>query len=317
MRKNKNNNAERSNALDLVHGGKSVPENLIRRYVDGTKRRVEELVKEKSRLYEEAAKYRSKLRKPSARNDGKDPEAARAVERLRKFTARLQKRRVIAPTVAKLTPGIMAGAYSVRLTPPYDFANIFISAGSPTAAGNSAFAHRRAGEMGWSISAATKENQNPVAITEIGVFFIPMFGPAILRAGVNPADSFAWWINSLGDVASTDAFMSCGITAFRKDGTQDFSVPSTGGSIPLWSERDGDVLKFDFGSNSDNPMSASMEVDTHHFYLVSVRCLGVAFARGWQGKFASQSGGIASITVPFIDLDLRLIPVVSQALQAR
>lgn len=312
MRKKKVRKFEWS-ALDLAHGGKAVPANSIRRYLAGTQDRVEGLIKEKSKLYQEAARYRRKLRRPSAAG-GKDPEVARAVEGLRKFTNRLQKRKVIAPAVAKLAPGILAGSYAVRLTPPYDFANVFISAGAPKAAGNSAFARRHAGEMGWSISAATKENQNPVAITEIGAFFIPMFGPALLRASVNPAVSFAWWINSLGFVAETHASMSFGITAFRKDGTEDFGIPRTGGSIGLWSERDGDVLKFDFGSNSDNPMSASIEVDTNHFYLVSVRCLGVAFAKGWEGRFASQAGGILSIAVPFIDLDLRLIPVVSQAL---
>jgi len=74
---NKNKSAGRSNALDLVHGSKGVPENLIRHYLNGTKRRVEQLVKEKSQLYQEAARCRSKLRKPRSRND-KDPEVARA-----------------------------------------------------------------------------------------------------------------------------------------------------------------------------------------------------------------------------------------------
>lgn len=304
MRKIKGKSIADNRALNLAHAGRAIPPAVMRRAMTEANGRLQGLAKEKIRLYREAGKYRRKLRQPV---DGRYPAVARDVKGLREIGNRLAKRKVIAPALVKPVPGILSGSYSLRLTPVYDYGNLNYF---PHNSRNSAFARRRTGELGFNMLAERKGADAFVSIS-LGAFFIPMFGPAHLRASINPALSFAWWIISTGAEAITLALMDFRISPYKFDGTYDVNVhPTSSGTRDLWFEQIGLDLDFDFGSISDNPMNAAVDVDTDHFYLIQLECLGQAFSFGTDKPgFTGVAGGILNATLPYIDLDLQWIPV--------
>jgi len=286
-------------ALALAHGGQTIPPAVLRAALADAKARSGGIGKEKLGLYREADRYRRK-------------EAAPDLAGLRRIGDRIAKRKVVAPPVARSAGAIVAGSYTLRLTPGYDFGAIH---SSPQDARNTAFVHRLTGNLGLSMY-AERRGHDAFGSVSIGAFFVPMFGPARLRASINLPLSFAWWTISTGVTAVTLGMLSFDIATFRRDGTRVPSVHRTGGGFKVvWFNQIGIDLDFDFGSISDNPMTAGVEVDTDHFYLISLQCFGQAFSNGEDKPgFTANAGGILNATLPFIDLDLELIPVVSQAL---
>jgi hypothetical protein len=305
MRKSKNRIAD-IGARELARGGRTIPPAVMRSAKENTKTRVAGVSKETLRLCREAAAFRRKLQKPL---DRKDPQVAHAVAGLRGIGDRLAKRKVLAPAAARLTPGIIAGSYSLRLTPGYDYGDVNVVAPDSR---NSAFVQRSIGALGFEIY-TDNPNVLPFANATIGSFFFPMFGPARMRASINPTLAYAWWTVATGSDALTLAVMSMNVYSILPDGTYVPNVNETGGGIKsIWYNQDQQgLLEFGVQSVSDNPMTAGVDVDTDHFYLITLECLGEAFSLTTDG-FTSVAGGILNMMLPYIDIDVQLIPKISQ-----
>ena len=313
MRK-KRGTSSQNNALKSLAGGKAVAEDLARRHMADLLRGLQARFKEKSKLQREASKYLSKIRKPMAKADSK--EIGRAVDGQRAMAAKLAKRKLIVPRTSLEVGGVLAGSYSVRLAPPYDYASTQPYTSNPE---ETASANRFAGQMGCSASTFEVEGSSFLgAQASIGSFFFPPFGPGILQARANPALTFSWLVENV----QTDGFvglpaslglLSLGIIGYR--GTQ--IGPSSSQLVSLWGE-DIDLelgefgVKFDFESIGNNPLATQLDVDTDHFYLVYVNCFCLAQANGWQATRTLASASL-SVTLPSISLGLQLVPVLSEA----
>ncbi|HKT80951.1 MAG TPA: hypothetical protein VJP86_12075 [Vicinamibacterales bacterium] len=258
-------------------------------------------------LYRELSKHRSRVRTALDRA-GRDRLAVRAAvngDRARKI-GKLLARHTVAPVVP-FTPGIFDAATVLRLTPGYDLGSI---QSFPKNARNSAFVHRRTGEMGFDVF-AERHGEDASATIALSAVFIPSTGPAHLKATISPSISFAFWTISTGTVAITLALKSFSISPFRFDGSFDVNVPTTGGGFnTIWFKQIGIDLDFGFGTE-ETPMHASADVDTNHFYVIGLECIGQAFSAGDDRPgFTSNAGGILRASLPFIDLELRSIPIV-------
>jgi hypothetical protein len=303
MRRKRRGTDRRGNALELLHGGETVPARLLRQRMVEIKQSLEAQFKEKGALQRDAAKYRSKLQ-PVPAFTGGDPQVARAVDGLRGISGRLARRKLIAPRVAREAPAILTGLLGVRVTPPYDYADAFdgIGFGSPEL---SALADKNSGQMSFTIVADDDAPSDGYAYAAMGIFLRPLFGPAILRAWANPAFAFSWWTNSISASAPAGSFALGGLQIIGE-------TDSVSQHLPLWHVNESQELSFDFGSNPGYPLVVEMNVDVGQQYTLNVFCEGAVNASGWPGSLA---GSNLSINVPSIVWELSLRPLVSQGLK--
>ncbi len=305
MRKKSMGTGSRGAALEFLRGGKTVPEGLVRRRMADVKRRVKARFEEKNALQRQAAQYWSRIQKPI----GEDAEAARAVDGLRGIDERLAKRKLIVPAAPREVAGILAGSYSVRVTPPYDYAFagssfVFPPVGNPDSA---ASADKNSGQLSCSIATDHANPSYGSPYAEMGIYFHPLFGPAILRVWANPAFAFSWWANSISAASPAGSF---------GHGWLEIWILQAGGSGPLywrfqdfasWDVYAKQELEFDFGSNPGSAVFGQLQVDPSYVYGLSVSCECEATGSGWPGSLA---GANLSITVPSITFEVDLMPVV-------
>jgi len=310
-------NSKRSapvNPFESTLFGRTVSHAAMRRAMAAANKRDDSLnsARERARLYGESYKARLDAQKRLK----KDLTHPADITDLRKVGDELAKRKVLAPAVAKGQGGILAGSYSLRIAPEYEFGDIFMAGSDPNDSRNSAFAHRGNGGLGFAMLADQTRGsaftdpfthlpgRNILTRVQLGTFFIPLFAPGELRADVSPALSFAWWTVSTGMPAWTFGQISLQFLGFRFDGSLETSI--IGGSNQLWDRHTTD-LEFDLGSLT-TPMTLFANTDGVHFYLIFVECLGFAQSFGKDAQ-ASVAGGIINCVLPFIDIDFRYIPV--------
>jgi hypothetical protein len=305
MRRNKGRSITGSSTFEISRAGRIIPSAVMHRAIADAKVRQDGLIGEQIKLYRETEKYRSELRKRT----NKEPALIHSVAGLRGVVDKIAKRQIVAPSAARPRPGILAGSYSLRLTPGYDYGEVVTTGFGPNDPRNSGFVNRQTGELGLKILADKALNVgNPHVRMQLGAFFIPMFGPARLQASIAPALSFAWWTVSTGPEAMTWGSISFLFLGYRFDGT--FETVSSLDYQQIWYKVTND-LEFDLGSNS-TPMSTTGEIDTDHFYLIRVNVNGLASCSGLPPQ-SSVAGGILNMTLPYIDLDLKLVPVVQSS----
>ncbi|HTE39790.1 MAG TPA: hypothetical protein VK629_03120 [Steroidobacteraceae bacterium] len=303
MAKNKRTPAA-DTALDLAHGGRRISPAAMKRALGSISTRSRITSPDKLKLSLEAEEHRQKLRAPLGRD------AAKAFAGMDRIANGIAKRKLKAPAVKIPAGGLLGGSYSLRLTPGYDFGDL---KAFPNNGRNKAFVRRSTGNMGCTVVSESKDDWATAVIT-LGAFFIPLFGPARVRASINPSLVFASWVNSTGAHATTLAQMRFTVSAHKPDGSLDLNVHPTGALKSLWFMDVGIGLDFDIVNSPDNPMQASVDVDTNHFYLYRLECLAEAlsFAQKGNKDFKSNCGGILDVQLPFISLDLQTIPVISQ-----
>lgn len=292
-------------ALDLLHGGRKVPEGLLRRHMAGVTRRLEAGLMEKGALERQVAKYRSKLHEPVATVAGRGSDAARAVAGLRPIE-RLAKHKLVTPVRPRDIGGILAGSYSVKVVPPYDFAfqDTSVGFGNPDV---SATGDKNSGQMSCYIVSDTQAPSGATASSVLGVFFIPRFPLATLRVSVDPALAFFWWVNATPTpdchFAWSRARLCVAIEGFL-DGQNNHDKTLWDDPVRFCGQND-----FDFGSIPDEPLSTQLKVDSSHFYVVSLMCWCQVMGDVWPG-----SRGVASlaVTLPSFTLDVQAIPILEQ-----
>lgn len=176
---------------ELLHGGKPVPQGLMRRHVADLKRKLETRFKEKSALQQEAQKYFAQLQNSSSAPAPDSPEAKRALNGLLQITKRLASRKLARPLGVAQIGGILAGHYTLNVVPPYDYSDSWTSVGfgNPTL---SASADKSSGEMTCSVASNYTAKSGGEAFSALGIYFHPAFQSGTLRASISPSFLFSW-----------------------------------------------------------------------------------------------------------------------------
>ena len=294
----------RGSVLECLRGGKAVPKELLRRHMAEVKRSLEARFIEKSVLVREAAGYRRKIDRPIAEVAGGGGQVGRALDGLRGISERVAKRRLAVPRVPAEAAGIRAGMFGVEVvgvTPPYDYATgvQFLASGRALAGS----ADKNSGQMKIGNEADIELDNFDSGFVEMGIYFRPLFGPAILRVSASPAFTFSWSANANTGFAFSSGGVSLGVLGYRgtsgviADVVQDFTAWN---ELTLLQE-----LRFDFGSNSSN-LSVQLQVEPSSWYVVFVRSFVEVFDGGWPDGAATAN---LFVTVPAITLGVELTHV--------
>lgn len=312
MDERKRNVDRRKAELEFLSGGKTVPEALLRRRIADRERSLIAQRKEKRAVVIEASRYWSEIQRPPVQTVGEDTKAKRALDGLHKITERLASRKLIAPTVPLQPGGILAGRYSFRWTPPYyaDYSGTQESEGDVDVA---ASLNESSAQM--TLNAVTKEKQPDVALNhhnhavawaEVGVYFRPLFGPALLTVRADMSYSFSWYFNSVQfGLATTSAWATLDILGFK--GPNATSDTYASGGAQFWNKGNGNTLGFDYGSDQSAQASAHLIVDPSHYYLVYLSCTCDAQGDGWPGGLSAAA---LSLVVRSIFFEVELIPTI-------
>jgi len=301
----------RHSAFQLI-GKKEIPAPLLRRIMADRKRQLAAQFQEKSAIWLEAAKYRAILERSASRQVNRS-EAAHAVEGLRKLSQRLAKRKLAAPVVPKIQPGILAGGYTVRVPPPYDHAYTYSKAyqGNPSM---HISADASTGQMSASVVSDFRNASYGLATAEVGIYFTSPLGPASLTVSASLAINFSAWVNSLYGGADSLAGPLIGINSYAPDGSQTGASGALAGNGIAPGYVNGGV-DFDFGSETQM-ISAQLDVGLNDQCYVYLNLSCVASGFGWpvppnRSLPASLAGADVALTVPSFTLDFQLIPVIA------
>ena len=295
----------RKNLLEALHGagGKAVPKHLFQQHLTALTRGLQSQLREKRALAKPAAQARSRTTRSMP--GSASPRVAGAADGFRGLSERA-KRKLAVPVLPVQLGGILAGTYTLRVTPPYDLASTdtSIGFGSPAL---SATAGRNSGQMSCFVVSDVAAASGGTAMATLGVLFTPRFSPAILSASANPAISFFWWVNAqptpqchAADSRASVLFGIISVKGLSVDGESEQDLPLWDEPITFCEENN-----FDFGTRQSS-LSAQMDVDSSHSYIVFLTCFSSALADSWPGSRAVAN---LAVTLPSITLDVRAIPI--------
>jgi hypothetical protein len=308
MTKHSKRAAARSHPLDLSHGPRRIPQNLLRRYCQDAGDEAIARFQQRIALQKEAAKYRTILQNAGAKGLGQGAEAKRALVGLQRITERIAARKVVAPKVDSLEPGILAGSFTKIYTPPYQWNYQRASAlsGKPVV---SASADMSTGKLKNVAVCNMKNPSQAYAESDIGIYFTPTFNRGVVTVTVNPSLEYSWWINSRIEsaVAASQGGFSLGFTFYYpwELGLSKLLRKAPPPFADLWGEILMGQLDFGFGSIPGYPLQISFPVSGEYIYLVIFGSDAQAQAEGWPNSLA---GGNLAITVPSFTLDVQPFP---------
>lgn len=293
-----------TNAIDLLRGGKTAPDALVRSRIASVKRSLALRNKEDQAIKKPAAEYWRQIQKPTIPLPH-DPQTVKALDGLLGIHKKLAKQKLAAPKVAAELGGILPGHFGAKVTPPFDYAYTIpvADSGNPALVGS---ANKTTGQL--SSSAVTDfaaPNQGYV-YSEMGIYLHPMFGPATLRVSASPALSIEWWTNSIN---AEDTVISTGNSALGIWAQQGLVGPvnsAVANSLTDWDEECTGQILFDFGSNPHEPLSVELQVDPSFTCLLFFATQTLVQGVGWPGSLA---GSVISVTLPSITFELDQISV--------
>src|SRR5215472_3792178 len=191
MRKASQGNKSKQGTLESLRGGR-LSENVVRRLVAEVRRNRIAALKERSAIRQQAAKYLGQIRKPIATGNAK---TSQAITGLREISDRLAKQKLVLPAYQPMPRGVLEASYTLGFTPPYTAeVNAFTDAlqGNPTTA---ATLDPNQGQMNCSVETDFKSPSEGEAVCQVGIYFRPMFGPAIADIRVDLQGVFSWVVN--------------------------------------------------------------------------------------------------------------------------
>jgi len=299
MRKASQGNKSQQSTLESLRGGK-LSESVARRLVAEVRRNRLAALKERSAIRQQAQKYLGQIRKPIATGNGK---TAQAISGLRELSDRLAKQKLVLPAYQKMPGGILDASYTLGFTPPYTAevnAFTFTQLGNPTC---SATLDPNQGELNCSVETDFKSPSDGEADCQVGIYFRPMFGPAIADIRVDLQGVFSWVVNvsTLGKAGASTGQASVLVHQYDSDFTLLQFDP-----FMFWIlENSGEPeIDFDFGSM---PSSAELrlQVSSAYYYFVTVALNCHASGTGWPGSIATAN---ASLRVPSITVEVTFQP---------
>jgi len=295
MRKASQGNKSQQSTLESLQGGK-LSESVARRLVAEVRRNRIAALKERSATRQQAAKYLGQIRKPIATGNGK---TSQAISVLRGISDRLAKQKLVLPPYQKMPGGILDASYTLGFTPPYTAevnAFTYTALGNPTA---SATLDPNQGEMNCSVETDFKNPSDGEADCQLGIYFRPMFGPAIANIWVDLQGVFSWVVNvsTLGKAGASTG--QAAVLVHQYD--TDFTLLQFDPFLFWILENSGEPeIDLDWGSM---PTSAGLRVpvSSAYFYFVTVTLNCHAAGAGWPGSLATAN---ASLRVPSITVEV-------------
>jgi hypothetical protein len=287
-------------ASEVLRGPK-IPESMWRRVFAHASRHRAEEIREKSAMRQQAAKHLSRIEQPIAGTAGGDPEVQRALSGLRAITDRVAKRKLVAPRSAKVLPGILAGTYALRFTPPYAQSS---GSETPDPGGDPTLSASSVPNLGqYNVGVATDPNSRSGGGCNywFGVSFTSLFEPATVRVQLDAQIAFSWWVNSIGPSASSIGEVLVLITQFGNG-----VIAQNDAFAAYWNQVAYRELNFDFGSMTV-PVSVEAQLSNASYpVFVLVNVVAGAQAAGWPGSLA---GANLAVTVPSITVEVTKNPL--------
>jgi hypothetical protein len=286
------------NAFEFLRRGEKVPKAFLERRIAAVERQWTERASETEGINKKYATYWSQIQR--ATKAGKDPRDTLAIEGLLEIHKQLAKRKIAAPTPRIELGGIITARFGAVVTTPFDYAfKMFkTTVGSPAMSGS---ADRAAAQVGGSVVTDSAGRSAGYVYSEMGIYFRPKFGPAILRCSASPSCSYQWWTNSIqGSGVRSYGDGSFGIY----DGTNPGSTVWQYTRFNTWFSDHADELHFDVAFDRIVPISFQTQLHVSPFseYSVFVATENSAFDQhGWPGSLA---GSELSVMVPSITLEL-------------
>ncbi|RUS23319.1 hypothetical protein BC937DRAFT_88282 [Endogone sp. FLAS-F59071] len=128
----------------------------------------------------------------------------------------------------------------------------------------------------------------------VGDYFRPSTTNGYLQISANPGYKFDWWCYYVFDYCNTYGFFGIYVGEYTLEG--EFIQAVVDQKVTLWNSGGGTA--------GHGPLSASIYVDSDHFYEVWVWAGGDANADGWSAFWGSEGGFTLSVSVPSISLYL-------------
>jgi hypothetical protein len=296
-----------SHVLELIRGGKAVPENLVQRHlVEAQKKRQSELERV-NRTRHQMAKHLGRTQK-ACPPEADDPKTQKALDGLLGIHQKLAAKSLAAPKVPTFPGGILAGGITAKVVPPFDYDVVIPGTvtGEPTATGSS---NKITGEMSASCFTTDQPGFNMAGMyTTTGIYFHPLTS-GTLTVTACPTYSFQWWTNSLLPSDAVNSFGVVGLTVYGVD----LASQTTGGTGAIlttaaqefyrWDESNTGQIHFDFGFDLQTPLSVELSVTHNLVYLIFVDISVAVHGLGWPGSLA---GAMISATVPSITYNYKM-----------
>ena len=296
-----------SHLLELIRGGKAVPENVVQAHLAGAQKKRQSEFERASRTRQKMAKHLGRIQK-ACPPDADDPKTKKALDGLLGMHQKLGAQSLAAPKVLAVPGGLLAGGITATVAPPFDYDIILpgTTTGEATATGSS---NKNLGEMSASCITSDQPGFNMTGMyTTTGIYFHPMTS-GTLTISACPTYSFQWWTNSLRPSDAVNSFGVVGLTVYGVD----LASQTTGGvgnikttagqDFYRWDESNAGQIDLDFGFNLQTPLSVQLDVNRNLVYLIFVDISVAVHGLGWPGSVA---GAMISATVPSITYNYKM-----------
>jgi hypothetical protein len=304
MRKLTKGTAWPRNALELMRGGKSASDSLVRSRIAAVKRSLALRNREDQAIKKPAAQYWRQIQKPTSPLPN-DPQTVKALDGLMGIHKKLAKKKLAAPKVPAELGGILPGHFGAKIAPPFDYAYTIpvTDSGNPALVGS---ANKATGQLSSSAVTDFAAPNRGYVYSEMGIYLHPMFGPATLRVSASPALSIEWWTNSLNAESTVVSTGMSGLGIWAQQGLVGPVNSALATSLTDWDEECTGQILFDFGSNPHEPLSVELQVDPSFTCLLFFATQTLVQGVGWPGSLA---GAVISVTLPSITFELDLTSV--------
>jgi len=288
----------------LRTGGKNIRAGFASKAAAATKLMLQKRLDAGNARRKQGAKLYGKL-KGASTVAVKDPVNKKALDELLRWHKKLAGRKLVFPKVPGEAGGLIPGSISGTVVPPFDFADsiptLLANVSNPTLSVSA--------NVNGQIMASAATSQAPgfnggSEYARVGIFFHPMV-EGTLTIWASPTYSFQWSTNSL----NTSLVTSSGDVGLTIYGMNELGeILATGGAMyELWQEDATGQINFDFGSNVQKSLSASLTVTPSLVYLCFVEVDAHVVGMGWPGSLATA---MASATVPSISFGFAPRPLV-------
>ena len=233
--------------------------------------------------------------------DGNQRVAA-AVRALKAADARRTKAKVDAPAVDKIQSSIFSGSIGFTYAPPYNYPWTW-TAFSGNASAHNATANVSAGTMGFGLHTSNGgDSATSSGRAALGSYFRPITANGILRISATPSFAYNWWTACAFASAHSDGFIGLYVGRYTLSGG--FDGAPVNQTIYLWRDDSWWSGASGSASNSGYGLSAQINVDSSHYYLIWVWCGGYVSAAGWGTFSGSGAGSYMNVRVPSVHAEL-------------
>lgn len=233
--------------------------------------------------------------------DGND-RVASGVAALKAEDARRAKLKIEAPPVDKIDPRIFSGSIGFTYAPPYHYPWTW-TAYSGNASDHTATANQNAGTMGFGLHTSNGgDSATSAGRAALGSYFRPITANGILRIFAPPSFSYNWWTACAFSSAHSDGFIGLYVGRYTLSGG--FDGAPVNQTIYLWRDDSWWSGASGSASNSGYGLSAQINVDSSHYYLIWVWCGGYVSGSGWGTFSGSAAGSYTSVRVPYVHAEL-------------